>query len=137
MKTAFMEQLNALYKLKISHQLGQFLEGELAVLMMLNQSESILPSVISERLGVSRARMSILIKNLEKKDLIHKEPVKGDKRKRLLSLSQKGYDYTNQKAVEVDAYIEQYLSALGEEDTKILIKLLEKSYHIMEAMSDE
>jgi len=137
MKVAFMETLNQLYKLKISHQLGQFLEGELAVLMMLNQSGAILPSVLSERLGISRARMSVLIKNLEKKDFIHKEHVKNDKRKWLLSLSQKGYDYTNQKAVEVDAYIDQYLSALGEEDTKSMIKLLQKSYTIMEAMSDE
>ena len=131
--------LTKIYGLKITHRLSEFLEGELSVIMTLKEapSQKLHPSELSEKLNISRARMTVLIRKLSAKNLVVVRQSLKDKRRSIVTLSDEGIAHAIKKTDEINLYLSRYLHALGIEDTKRLVSILEKSYHIMEAMSDE
>lgn len=105
--------------------------GEMPVLKCLVEEQGDMnPSDLANKLGHSRARMSRIIESLEAKDFISRKQDTKDKRRYLISITDKGrqyYEKENQQSVSALAHM---LSQMGESDVEDLLRILKKGYEI-------
>ncbi|WP_321970995.1 MarR family transcriptional regulator [Paratractidigestivibacter sp.] len=105
--------------------------GESPVLAYLCRSEEPLgPSTIAKNLGYTRSRMTRILDALETKGHIRREADKNDGRKVLVYVTPEGRKYSSESRAEGVGTLAESLSTLGEEDTRALIRVLEKAYSI-------
>ena len=103
-------------------------QGGFLILAVLNRDpeEELTPSELSEKIGVTRATMTGLLDTLAKDGHIQRLQHKGDRRKLVVRLTDKGRK-------RLDAFLPYYTGELGllvpnltEKEQLVLIKLLEK-----------
>lgn len=70
-------------------------DGSLAVIKYLYENNNVKSKDISDFMGISSARMVVILKKLEKKELITKETSLYDSRVINVNLTKKGVDYTS------------------------------------------
>ncbi|WP_374286312.1 MarR family winged helix-turn-helix transcriptional regulator [Lactococcus sp.] len=101
--------------LKLSEQT----QGEPLVLMYLfkNTGETIVPSNIAEFIGTSSARVASILNNLEDKGMISREISRDDRRKILVSLTDKGRRATSAHRTRSINRVSQVFQQMGEEKT--------------------
>lgn len=100
--------------------------GERAILVFLEQKKEVSAGDISSFLNVSTARIAVLLKNLEKKDLIKKSSSQTDKRKTIVRLTEKGKKNCRTLKKSLIEKINNFFLFLGEEDTKNFLRLTQK-----------
>ncbi len=86
---------------------------------------------ISSSLGISSARMAVLLKKLESKNLIVKTTSKSDARAVAVSLSDKGRAIAEKNHAQMLSSIGKIVDEFGLEELQILFKKLEKIKEIM------
>ena len=112
--------------------------GEALILYFLNENEKgQTPSEISRFAGVSTARVTAAINNLENKGLIERSISSQDRRKVFVSITQKGKDMVNVKKEEALSCAVRLLEKLGEKDAAENVRLTEKAIRIMEEFQRE
>ena len=103
-------------------------QGGFLILAVLNRDpdEELTPSELSEKIGVTRATMTGLLDTLAKDGLIQRLQHKGDRRKLVVRLTDKGLK-------RLDAFLPNYTGELGllvpnltKKEQLVLVKLLEK-----------
>ncbi len=92
--------------------------------------ESLNPSDLAKRLGYTRSRMTRILDSLAAKGYIKRESDKNDGRRVLVSATQEGRQHSRDTRDEGVGNLADSLSVLGEEDTRELIRVLEKAYSI-------
>lgn len=100
--------------------------GERAILAFLEQKKEVNAGDISSFLNVSTARIAVLLKNLEKKDLIKKSSSQTDKRKTIVCLTEKGKENCRTLKKSLIEKLNNFFLFLGEEDTKNFLRLTQK-----------
>ncbi|WP_083318228.1 MarR family winged helix-turn-helix transcriptional regulator [Floricoccus tropicus] len=103
-------------------------ESRFVIMMYLSRAEEnqLLSSELAERLGVSKATISKILKKMEEKNLIEKIPSKTDKRSTYIKLTEEGLKKLkyflpyNYKAVD------QLFSNFSEKELENFAQLLEK-----------
>ena len=100
--------------------------GERAILALLEQRHELSAGDISNFLSVSTARIAVLLKNLEKKDLIKRLTSQNDKRKTIVHLTKKGEESCKNLSQIIIEKINNFFLFLGEEDTNNFIRLTQK-----------
>lgn len=100
--------------------------GEKAILVFLEQKKEVSAGDISNFLNVSTARIAVVLKNLEKKDLIKKTTSQTDKRKTIVCLTKKGEDCCKNLRKTLIEKLNNFFLFLGEEDTKNFLCLMQK-----------
>lgn len=94
------------------------------------KNEAITSKEISDSMGVSSARMTVLLQKLEGEHLVEKSPSTKDARSILVSLTEKG----QKKAVEIEKYryecIEQIVEEYSLEELELLFEKLRKIHTI-------
>lgn len=128
----------ALTKSDSVNRIISFLEGEGAVLVYLvHQPEGVMPSVISECLGLSRARITNILNSLRQKELVELENDVKDRRRILAKLTEKGFIYVSEKALAKECIFDMLYEKLGEEKLKAYLELLQSVKEILEKADRE
>lgn len=105
--------------------------GETPVLQYLSGvDDDVIPSEIAKKLSFTRARMSHILDSLETKGYITRRPDPSDRRRVLVSITDKGRDFAAKKNAESVASLSKQLSSLGEHDAKELVRILNKAYSL-------
>ena len=105
--------------------------GESPVLAYICRSEdSLTPSELAKRLGYSRSRMTRILDALAAKGYITREHDKNDGRKIIVLATESGRKFSTESRAEGVGNLAESLTKLGEEDTRDLIRVLEKAYSI-------
>lgn len=128
----------ALTKSESLNLILSFLEGEGAVLVYLvHQPEGVMPSVISESLCLSRARITNILNSLRQKELVELENDAKDRRRILAKLTEKGFMYISEKALAKESVFDMLYEKLGEEKLKAYLELLQSFKEILEKADRE
>lgn len=85
------------------------------VLMFLSDNKNVYASTISERINISRARVGILLKKMESKNLIEKIGDAQDGRIQVIKITEKGRQQCSQIKAKIREYISKTIDAVGYE----------------------
>lgn len=126
LRDALIEQLWRMNKMDIISHLREFIEGELATLRFLkmNAAETVIPSMISDNLKISRARTAIILRTLREKGYVSMNIAEEDRRKMKVVMTDEGKGYLDEKYKFLLDYFEKYIEVLGAENIEALTGLL-------------
>ncbi|HRX15840.1 MAG TPA: MarR family winged helix-turn-helix transcriptional regulator [Spirochaetota bacterium] len=86
---------------------------------------------ISERLGVTTGTMTIMADRLDRLKMVKRQTDTNDKRASLLTLSDKGKAVYEEHTLHHLRLSHEFVTALGEEDAELLIKLIDKMNDVL------
>lgn len=102
-------------------------QGESGVLLyLLNVNSNVSQSELSEKLGVTMPRIVAVINTLQKKKLIEKNVDSTDKRKSIISITNKGKDNIIKKKKDAIKFIENVIKELDEQEIEQYIAISKK-----------
>lgn len=129
-----MTSLARMYDMEAFSHLAEFLQGELHILHYLSQNShsEINPSVLSDKLHVSRSRITAALSTLRKKGYVTMEMSENDRRRMTVSLTSDGEAFIRGKQEEVVRYFDVLVDGLGEGNVLDMIRLIELSVGIMD-----
>ena len=109
------ELIEALLQLYISNQassIAEMLEGEHAVLSyILKEEQDVTPTNISIKLGITKSRVTAILNSLHEKELVLLKRKSDDRRKIIVSLTEKGEEDIVSKLVLLVESVSLLLSA--------------------------
>lgn len=101
--------------------------GEVGILIFLTQEKNnVLAGELSKQLNLSSGRIAIALKNLEKKEFIARRADMLDKRKVIVSITEKGRLFAENGRLRCLRDTEAFLCHLGENDAKEFVRILKK-----------
>jgi DNA-binding MarR family transcriptional regulator len=95
------------------------------------------PGEISALCGVTSARVAMALKTLESKDFIRREPDQTDRRKTLVTLTERGRAVFQRKNEQHRKTVERVLRELGEDDAREFVRITGKMLDISRTIFDE
>ena len=102
-------------------------EGKLCVLIQLHQSpKGCAPSTLAERAGITRASVSVMIRNLQTEGLVSLVSDDEDRRAKCVRLTKKGCAFLDKVLPEHYLRITKLMGRLTAKEQKALTGLLEK-----------
>lgn len=102
-------------------------QGESGVLLyLLNAKSNVSQSELSENLGVTMPRIVAVINTLQNKELIEKKLDPNDKRKSIISITNKGKDNIIKKKKDAIKFIENVIKELDEQEIEQYIAISKK-----------
>lgn len=102
----------------------------------LGRETGLLPSELSDHLGVSRNTVSALLNGLEEQGLIERHLHPTDRRQLLIRITPAGEALVHERAPEFAAFVSGLLSALSVEERETLSILLAKLLNSLAAQAD-
>lgn len=134
--TEFMNVMSKAYYNKSIFFLSDFYQSETRIVFMLLKSggEST-PGDISAELGFSTAHTASLLRSLEHKKYIDRLPAAKDKRRVIVTLTEEGKSFANEKYGELTAFFTKLSDAFGEKDMNEFIRLIGRLSEITEDIS--
>ena len=133
LKDKLIESLGKIYYMEAFNQLAEFLQGELYVLYFLSQNRGIEinPSILSDKLHISRPRITAALSALRRKGYVETELSKDDRRRILVMLTLEGLSYIEKKQKNVEKNFTLFVEGLGEKNSTELIRLIDLTVDIM------
>ena len=102
-------------------------EGKFCCLIVLHQNpQGIAPSVIAQKVGVTKATISNMLMRMERDGVIYIKQAEDDARKKLICLTEKGRAFMDKILPEHYLRVTKLMEKLTEEEQKELIRLLKK-----------
>lgn len=124
-KTELIESLLEFSNSNYASLFFRIMEGKNAVLHFLNTSNNdVTPTIISQKLEISKARVTAIINVLSKEELIIIEKDKNDKRKMYVKITSKGKAYLLNKLNTIESEMATLVNTLGIEKTSELVEML-------------
>ncbi len=119
--------LEKIYYLEGFTQLTEFLQGELYILHYMSQNleEEINPSTLSEKLHMTRPRITAILNTLKKKGYVETKQDEEDRRRLTVKITEKGLSLINEKQSNAKEYFHLFIRSLGEENVKDLIRIID------------
>ena len=105
-------------------------------MMQVEESIGVKTSDIGNCLFMKKPTTSKMLNNLEDKGYINRLSDKKDRRVTYIDLTQKGVDLLQKHHRSMINYTNEVINRLGEEDTKTLVKLLNKLCNIIEDLNE-
>lgn len=122
-----METMHKIRKRKAQKQLNDSMQGENFVLFYISQHEgNVVPSDISNEMGISSARIAATLNSLEKKGQIVRRIDTQDRRRILIDLTPAGREQGQKQLQMVMTTTTNMLRYLGEEDAKDFIRIMQR-----------
>lgn len=107
------------------------IRGEMAVLRLLSQiGTGQNPGEIAARLNMTTSRIAAVLNSLEKKQLILRISDPSDRRRMLVSLTEKGEKTCLERREDAKNHLIQMLMRLSEEDAETFVRLCEQLFAI-------
>jgi len=123
----FLQQMHLFRKFKPQQMINESMRGEAFALHQIAISgEHIIPSEISDAMGISGARIAATLNGLENKGYITRQIDPSDRRRILVTLTDKGREQEQAFRRKMAETIEKMLRLLGEHDAKEYIRITRK-----------
>lgn len=123
----FMECMHMIKKAGPQKPIEESMRGEAFVIQFLSHhGDSVLPSEISNIMGISTARIAATLNSLEKKGWITRRIDTDDRRRILVDLTSEGKAHAEQHHRHMMENTIKLLSMLGEEDAREYVRLSRK-----------
>ncbi len=122
----------ALHRLPISRKMPLMEGGIYFALNYLATHPGTHPRELSRKMGVSTARVAVLLRHLDERGLVCKQADANDNRQILVSITPLGLQEVQKKWGEVTKMIADVLEQLGPEDAMALLHLQERIVQIVE-----
>jgi DNA-binding MarR family transcriptional regulator len=134
LRNTFTASLSQMYEMKAIEHLVEFWQGELRVLqyIYLHKEEEIHPSVLSDALHVSRARITTALSGLRTKGYVWMEMNQVDRRLMQVFITPDGEKYLKNKLVIAEGHFDVLVDGLGEENILEFIRLIDLSKQVLE-----
>ncbi|MDR1954767.1 MAG: MarR family transcriptional regulator [Candidatus Methanoplasma sp.] len=130
----FIQNMRTVQTLSWQKRIRDDFRGEFFILQCIRERQGKTdPSHIRDTIGVSSARVATILNSLESKGLITREIDVDDRRKIIVTLTQKGADQVEVWRKEQTERIKDFLMLLGEEDAKELVRILGRSAEVLSA----
>lgn len=128
------KNMQKLHRTKRQRKFTGAMEGEKSILRFLsfNKDRDVIPGNISEEMGISSARVAAALNSLEEKGLIIRSIDPGDRRRFIVSLTEKGKLETERQTQLMLEKGVAVLKKLGEDDAKEYVRILGRVAEIME-----
>ena len=125
LKNEFIEALLQLYISNQASSIAEMLEGEHVVLSyILKEKQDVTPTNISLKLGITKSRVTAILNSLHEKELVLLKRKSDDRRKIIVSLTEKGEEAIVSKLIVLDNKILKLIEELGVEKSITLIEIL-------------
>jgi Transcriptional regulators len=112
------------------------MHGEIRILHFIKEKgRAVLPSELSADSFTSSARIAMALRGLERKGLVIRETDKLDRRRVLVTITEKGEKMINERHDALKRVIGKILDELGEEDTKEYVRITGRIAEIIEGLS--
>ena len=131
LKNEFLKSLTNIYNMEMINFFFEFLQGEQAVLFAMKMSGLNTASAISEKLNITKSRMTTIVNNLIKKNFVESMPSPTDGRVKILELKEDGFNFIENKELESLAFLELYMKHMGDQKIIQFTKLLNETAEIM------
>lgn len=123
----FMEIMNQMRKCNIHKPISDSMHGEIFVLLYISKHEyNVIPSEISNEVGISTARVAATLNSLEKKGMITRKIDVNDRRRILVEMTPSGREQIENHFKMIMKITTNMLSYLGENDAKEYIRILRR-----------
>lgn len=123
----FMHKMFMLNKAKPKKDLNDSMQGEAFVLQYVFMHEgSVLPSELSNVMGISTARIAVTLNGLEQKGLVTRTIDASDRRRILVDITATGKEQAAARQKHMLEHAAKFLSLLGEEDAKEYVRITGK-----------
>ena len=120
----FFEALDASSGIPPTDHVTETMRGEAAVMrLLMREGRSLTPGEIGRRLGMTSPRIAAVMNALEKKGLVLRESDAQDRRRVLVTLTQRGEAFCREKQRCAVRDLSRLLSQLGEEDSALFVRL--------------
>lgn len=136
-KDEFLMVLYELSKLKMVGYIVTFIQGEDAFLLRLYLYKELNAKQLSKELGITKGRITALINSLKRKNYIITRKNEHDKRSTLISLSEKGKIYLEEKLEKSDKYFENVFEVLGVNEASNLLNTIKNLLAKVRDVADE
>lgn len=135
--TELLEKTYLLGKLPSQKRIGDLLKGELFVLdFLIHNGDVSTPSEIAAALGVSTARIAVVLRVLERKGLLARQTDSSDHRKTNVTITDTGKEIISKRHDEMFKSVEFVLRELGETDAREYIRIVSRVVEISEKRSE-
>ena len=109
----------------------------ISILFMKQQSDDpVQPRMIASLLHQSPSALSQILKAIEEKGYVERHRSHGDSRTVSLKLTKSGHDLAIQFSQTQDAFLDELIEYLGENDVAALIRILSKAFDFMSEKAD-
>ncbi len=120
----------------------QFLNGDLSLLAIrllfeISHNKNITASELAMELAVDQGYLSRIVKSLEEKELITRQPDANDGRRKTLALSASGHKKMNTLNQFADEYIHSWISKLDTAQKQLLIESMQQIRAVMSQTAHE
>lgn len=120
----FMQKMYAVRQARPHKQMDASMQGEHFVLHFISfHNRSVLPSEISNTMGISSARIAAALNSMEKKGLITRQIDVSDRRRILVELTPQGKAMANEQHQEMMETLTETFRQLGEHDAKEYVRI--------------
>ena len=129
----FLEHMHMFKRFEPQQKINESMRGEAFALhhIAINNGH-VIPSEISEAMGISGARIAATLNSLENKGLITRQIDLSDRRRILVKLTDKGKEQEEAHRRMLIGTIEKMLRLLGEHDAKEYIRISRKMAELAE-----
>ena len=129
----YMEQMHMFRRFKPQQKINESMHGEtFALHHIASNSGPVIPSEISDAIGISGARIAATLNSLENKGYITRRIDTSDRRRILITLTDKGREQEEAHRRMLCETIEKMLRQLGEHDAKEYIRISRKMAELAE-----
>lgn len=123
----FIEVMHQISTRDVQNQINDSMHGENFVLFYISEHEgNVIPSDISNAMGITSARIAAVLNSLERKGLISRRIDLEDRRRILIDLNDAGRDYVHKQNQVRISFIVNMFQYLGEDDAKEYIRIMKK-----------
>lgn len=121
----FMKNMGQLRKRNAQKQISDSMHGESFVLFYISQHEgNVIPSDISNEMGISSARIAATLNSLESKGMIIRKIDVSDRRRILIELTPSGKEQVEKHYQMILNITMNMLTFLGEDDAKEYVRIM-------------
>ena len=111
----------------LQHKLGDYSRGEFFLLNYLHKNGGTAwPSMMSEAMQTSTARIAAALNSLERKSFVKRESDEGDGRRKLVSLTAEGVAFIEKQRLIALQNITKLLVGLGEHDASEYLRIVQR-----------
>ena len=127
MAQEYLETMYYMRKINSHKEIHDSVHGENFVLLFISQrGGKVIPSDISNEMGISTARVAAALNSLEKKGLIIRRIDAEDRRRILIDLTDSGMEQVKNHYTMVLSMVKNMLHFLGEKDAKEFIRIMKR-----------
>lgn len=123
----YMEIMYQMQKRKAQKQINDSMHGEQFVLFFISKHEGdVIPSEISNEMGISTARIATALNSLEGKGLITRKIDVDDRRRILVNLTDTGREHVQEQYQMIINITTKMLQYLGENDANEFLRIMKR-----------